>query len=170
MPLKRTDATSALARLTAAEARTTLEDDRAAKPARRRRGPTAGKVQAEISAAVKVVAGELRGDVRPATLVGIWAWWHAQTYGASAVPELEGRGWLGAVSAALALVNREFDGDSSRALEYVRWCCARSGSRASWCEENGRAPRRLTWQQLFQFRQLLIDWRVAQAKRGRGRK
>jgi hypothetical protein len=100
----------------------------------------------------------------PAHLVELYDWCHEKVYGVAS-PELnmpDER--LGACSAARSLLTKEFGGDSTAAVAFLRWAWAREEGREKWARQNQKERGRLAWRTLFSGRGVLGDYRVAAAR------
>lgn len=107
------------------------------------------------------------GDKRPALLVGVFAWAHEQVYGVSVVSELK-RSFLPAINGAKRLMEEEFNGDFDETLTFMRWAWARESDREEWRRKNTGYGKRLKWRSFFQYRDLVTEMRLAEARVGGG--
>jgi hypothetical protein len=133
---------------------------------RKQKGPTAAKVEKMIAEMNEMRTSNDWSEARPAHLVALYAWAHAQVYGVPA-SELVGLNWLAAASASAKLVRDEFGDDPSVAVEFMRWTWKREKSREQWRRDNGKDGGRLTWRAQFQQRYVLTDYRIDQARKAR---
>ena len=95
-------------------------------------------------------------DAGPSDLVALYIVLHERVY--SVLPDelLDGKEWMGAVSAATRLI-RDI-GDVDRALEFVRWCWLRE----KWKVDNRRESHsRMLWRFVFCSASLLTDYKVS---------
>ena len=112
---------------------------------------------------------------KPAHFVALYAWLHAEVYGAPPA-ELRSQAWWGAVSAATKLLRDEFsdeahpEGSPLRMLDFIRWVWRRERGReqrAAAREGEGHEARRIGWALQFVLRHLVTDYRVDMAREGR---
>lgn len=101
-------------------------------------------------------------DAKPKHLVGLYAVLHEQVY---RVPPTElVDSWNGAVSAARAMLDKEFEGDVFAFVEFIRWTWQRTRRRQEKAIANGEEVRRVGWALQFKHRDLLTDYRVEIAR------
>jgi hypothetical protein len=146
-----------------------LED--ALGPLGKRRAPKLPPVRERVPRALAEVERRLAADdwqdVTPGLLLAVHCWCHRRVYGAD--PIFTSGDWKLALLRAGSLVKRQFDGDATAALAYVRWSWQREGRRENYRrgtngEVNGSS---LGWALVLGGR-LLTDYRVHLA-RTRGR-
>lgn len=104
----------------------------------------------------------------PAHFVALYAWLHAEVYGAPPA-ELRSDAWWGAVSAAAKLLRDEFSGEPLRLLDYIRWTWRRERGREqkAAARDDGGESRRIGWKLQFVYKHLLTDYRVDAARAGK---
>ena len=103
------------------------------------------------------------GDAEPAVLVALYEWLHRSVYSVEPV-ELDGRAWAFASTAAKRLVEKEFAGDVSDAVEFMKWTWKRELKNEEWRRANGRETRRIGWRLQFLGGYLITDYRMAKAR------
>ena len=117
----------------------------------------------EVIGAFKKQGEAALKDLRPATLVGMYAAFHERVYGVAPAELREPNAMLAASSAAARML-RAFGGDSAMAAELVRWTWARELRRKKSRDADGVPTTfRLSWR--IQFSAALeTDFRVAMSK------
>jgi hypothetical protein len=101
-------------------------------------------------------------DAEPRHLVGLYALLHRQVY---KVPPAElADVWKGAVSAARSMLDKEFKGDVSAFVEFIRWTWIRERRSEERAVVDGNERRRLGWALQFKAKSLLTDYRVDMAR------
>jgi hypothetical protein len=133
----------------------------------KKRTPAAGPAAIERSVSAMVAMTSWAG-AHPEHLVALWVVGHRSTYQVDPVPELAGKNWLAAKSAARKLVEAEFGGAMEEAAEFVLWSWRREESREQWRRKNGGGFGRITWRMQFAARGLLTEYRIAVARKGGG--
>jgi hypothetical protein len=120
-----------------------------------------GYERAREEAAKRAKADDWR-EATPAQLVGLYALLHEQVY---RVPPAElVDAWKGAVSAARAMLEKEFEGSPVALVEFIRWTWKRERVREQRAIANGGDRSRLGWVLQFKSRALLTDYRVDLAR------
>lgn len=94
--------------------------------------------------------------------VALYAWLHAEIYGAEAQDLLDGKSMLAASSAADKMLRVDFEGQAARFVEFIAWCWKREKV----AMKKG-VGRRLSWRLQFALRHLLVDYRVDLMRQGR---
>jgi hypothetical protein len=125
---------------------------------------------AQAVEAAKTRIEEERGwaGAAPAELLGLYAVLHAQVYGAA--PADLDTCWPAASSAARSLLEREFENDAERVVDFMRWVWRRERGREKHRVANKNGGFRISWRWQFRGRELLTEYRVdlARAQKANG--
>lgn len=99
-------------------------------------------------------------------LVALYDVMHTEVYGVEP-SELGPAERYNAAMMAGNLTKREFSGDFTQAVEFMRWAWAREADNEKWRRENGRTNARRIGARLMFGGSLLTDYRVYLARTGR---
>lgn len=103
----------------------------------------------------------------PKHLVALYTFLHERVYGVQATELHQDKEYMGAVSSARALVQREFDGRVEMGVAFLKWLWERERGRHRWRVREQRPLSRLGWRFVFNGGALLTDYRLHLAqKRG----
>lgn len=131
---------------------------------KRRTSPTRAYDRAQEEIAAFRADPDRWASATPAHFVALYAWLHAEVYGA-APAELRSDAWWGAVSAATKMLREEFSGEPLRMLDFVRWTWRRERAREQRpTRDDGAEARRIGWRLQFFLRHLVTDYRVEIAR------
>lgn len=100
--------------------------------------------------------------VKPEHLVGMYAVLHEQVYKVKPTELVDV--WKGAVSAARAMLKKEFNDDIFAFIEYIRWTWQTERYQEAKRIAEGKEPFRITWGYQFKSRTKLTDYRVEMAR------
>lgn len=133
-----------------------------AKPKRKKTArSSSGYSKAVEEATVLAKQGEWEG-AEPRHMVGLYAALHHQIYGVA--PDELKDVWRGVVAAAKSMLEKDFENDTCKMVEFIRWTWARERRR----EEKRRAEKqegtRIGWVLQFKHRSMLTDYRVEMAR------
>lgn len=122
---------------------------------------SSGYTLAIAEASERAKQGNWEG-AEPRHMVGLYAALHQQVYGVA--PDELKDVWRGAVTSAKSMLEKEFDNDPRKMIEFIRWTWARERRR----EEKRRADKqegsRIGWVLQFKHRSMLTDYRVEVAR------
>ena len=128
-------------------------------------------IKSEMTRIEKRIENNNWENMKPGELVALYVWCHNQMYETFPV-EMTTKTWGEAKKAAGRLVKNEFNGNTSEAVNYLRWVCVRYSSRMAWQVNRGIPISRLTWLNLFVYKSMLTDYRVSRmvyAKNNKGK-
>lgn len=133
-----------------------------AKPKRKKTARSASGYSKSVEEAMVFAKhGDWEG-AEPRHMVGLYAALHTQVYG---VPPDELKDvWRGAVASAKSMLEKNFDNDPYKLVEFIRWTWLRERKR----EEKRRAEKqdgsRIGWVLQFKHQAMLTDYRVEVAR------
>lgn len=104
--------------------------------------------------------------ITPLTLVAVYAWCFREIHGF--VPtELSAKRSPHIKTAAMhagRLVKNTFEGDTSAALDFVRWAVETEASREEWARKNKKERQPLGWKSLFIATWMMDSYRASQMR------
>lgn len=151
---------------TPSKAMRTLLDEVAAKKERRKSRPKTIAASVFSRSLSEVDEMNRTGDWSDATaghLVALYDRMHTKCYGVDCA-ELGPSERYNVAMFAGTFVKREFDGDYTRAVEFMNWAWTREIANEKWRRENGRTNARRIGARLMFGGSLLSDYRVALAR------
>lgn len=113
------------------------------------------KVKAEMEA--MAASGEWDG-ASGHHFVALYEFLHRTVYGVEADIDRKSRAFANA--AAGRMLAKDFDGDATKAMLFVKWVWRREESREEWRRANRRDGQRIGWRLQFCFGSLVADYRV----------
>ncbi len=103
-------------------------------------------------------------DARPVHMVALYCWCHEAVYGVAPDELATGRAGkqarIQAVGAAKNMLSREFGGNATVMVGYIKWVWSRVKGKEEWAARSGAQLGRVSWQQMFSGRSLLTDYKV----------
>ena len=142
-----------------------FEDFMGAAPAKKKRPTTIGRkaFDQHLSKTSELVNAQQWDKFTATNLVALYAILHNRVY--TVLPLELLRDWRLVQLAAGGMVKREFDGDFTKAVKFLRWV---------WFRENRSYKRRsedndfrIGWRYLFKSPKLLTDYRISLSRQGR---
>lgn len=127
-----------------------------------------GSIERAREEAVAMAADADWSSARGTHLVALYEKLHEAVYGVLPA-ELDGKNWALASAAAGRLVEKDFGGDPSKAVAFMRWAWRREQGRERWRRENGRDGSRIGWRLQFGG-SMLTEYRISVARNPGGAK
>jgi hypothetical protein len=125
------------------------------KPKRKTSPASPAKFEAAKVEALELIESNDWAHASPTVLVGLYAVLHLRVYGVEAVDVADA--WRHVLSSAVRMLEAEpFNGDATKAMNFIRWTWQTEKLREE--RSRGQQRRRLTWQLQFATRHLLVDW------------
>lgn len=132
----------------------------------RRKASPGSKRKEHIAAIEDRIKRQDWNNVPVAQLVALYWVCHVKIYGVPPAELDSAAAWALAMKRAGLLVQKEFEGDVQRAVNFMRWVWTREREREEWRKTNKIDGRRITWQQQFIGLTLVTDWRAAKVRAG----
>ena len=99
-------------------------------------------------------------ELLPVHLVEVFAIGHRRLYKIDSTDLDSPSERVKAIGAAKRFVEREFAGNVTKVVEFIKWSWKNAAERAAWADRKGIQLNRMNWQIQFSSK-LVVDWRVA---------